>query len=134
LRERHSSPTRRSSDLGYDVDPIGHLQQLARRLVAGDRWDIVFNICEGMHGLGREAQVPALLDAYQVPYVFSDPLVCSLTLHKGMTKDVVRAGGVPKPDYALVPDLAAISQVMLPYLLFAKLVAMGTVDRLSNRL
>src|SRR5690606_14930955 len=58
--------------LGYDVDPIGHLQQLARRLVAGDRWDIVFNICEGMHGLGREAQVPALLDAYQVPYVFSD--------------------------------------------------------------
>jgi len=112
--------------LGYVVDRIGHLRELAARLVAGDRWDIVFNICEGMHGWGREAQVPALLDAYQVPYVFSDPLVCALTLHKGMTKDVVRAGGVPTPDYALVPDLAAIRQVRLPYPVFAKPVAEGT--------
>jgi D-alanine-D-alanine ligase len=84
-------------NLGYVVERIGHLKQLAARLVAGDRWDLVFNICEGMHGIGREAQVPALLDAYQIPYVFSDTMVCALTLHKGMTKDVVRAAGVATP-------------------------------------
>lgn len=114
------------SKLGYAVDRIGHLQDLAARLVAGDRWDLVFNICEGMHGWGREAQVPALLDAYQVPYVFSDPLVCALTLHKGMTKDVVRAAGVATPDFAVVHDLADARNVKLPFPLFAKPVAEGT--------
>jgi len=72
--------------LGYETDRIGHIRALVRRLVAGDRWDLVFNIAEGLRGFGREAQIPALLDAWEIPYVFSDPLVLSLTLHKGMTK------------------------------------------------
>ncbi|MDN5849498.1 MAG: hypothetical protein L0H63_07620 [Nitrococcus sp.] len=114
------------SDLGYGVDRIGHVRQLATRLVGGDRWDLVFNICEGLHGWGREAQVPALLDAYQIPYVFSDPLVCALTLHKGMTKNVVRAAGIATPDFAVVQDAAAARNVKLPFPLFAKPVAEGT--------
>jgi D-alanine-D-alanine ligase len=118
--------------LGYHVDRIGHLQQLASRLVAGDRWDLVFNICEGMHGWGREAQVPALLDAWQVPYCFSDPLVCALTLHKGMTKHVVRAAGVATPDFAVVQDLAGARNVKLPFPLFAKPVAEGTGKGVSS--
>jgi len=112
--------------LGYTVDRIGHVKNLAARLVSGDRWDLVFNICEGMHGIGREAQVPALLDAYQVPYVLSDTLTCALTLHKGMTKDVVRAAGVNTPDYAIVHDLADLKYITLPLPLFAKPVAEGT--------
>jgi len=112
--------------LGYAVDRIGNLKQLAARLVAGDRWDLVFNICEGMHGIGREAQVPALLDAYQVPYVFSDALVCALTLHKGMTKDVVRAAGVATPDHVVVHQLSDLKKISLPYPLFAKPLAEGT--------
>lgn len=113
-------------DLGYQVDRVGHIKQLAARLVAGDRWDIVFNICEGMHGIGREAQVPALLEAYQIPCVFSDTLVCALTLHKGMTKDVVRAAGVATPDYAIVHEPAAAKNIKLQYPLFAKPIAEGT--------
>lgn len=112
--------------LGYTVDRIGHVKQLAARLVAGERWDLVFNICEGMHGIGREAQVPALLDAYQVPYVFSDTLTCALTLHKGMTKDVVRAAGVATPDHCMVHSRSDIKNVKMPFPLFAKPVAEGT--------
>jgi len=113
-------------ELGYTVDRIGHVKQLATRLVAGDRWDLVFNICEGMYGIGREAQVPALLDAYQVPYVFSDTLTCALTLHKGMTKDVVRAAGVATPDYSIVHQASDVKNVNLPFPLFAKPIAEGT--------
>ncbi len=40
---------------------------LTARLAAGDRWDLVFNYAEGMFGFAREAQVPALLDAFQIP-------------------------------------------------------------------
>lgn len=112
--------------LGCVVDRIGHIRQLAARLVAGDRWDLVFNICEGMHGIGREAQVPALLDAYRIPYVFSDTLTCALTLHKGMTKDVVRAAGVATPDYMIVHERSDIARIRLPFPLFAKPLAEGT--------
>lgn len=121
------------SDLGYEPDPVGNLRQLAARLVAGDRWDLVFNICEGMHGLGREAQVPALLDAYRIPYVFSDPLVCALTLHKGMTKDVVRAAGVATPDFVVISEPADLQKVKLTYPLFAKPIAEGTGKGISKR-
>lgn len=112
--------------LGHEVVEIGHLRALASRLVAGERWDLVFNIAEGVAGFGRESQVPALLDAYQVPYTFSDPLVCALTLHKGMAKHVARGCGVPTPDFAVVATIADAEAVDLPLPLFAKPVAEGS--------
>jgi D-alanine-D-alanine ligase len=87
---------------------------------------MVFNIAEGLHGFGREAQIPALLEAYLIPYTFSDSLVLSLTLHKGMTKDVVRALGIPTPDFAVVKTPEDLPHVRLPFPLFAKPVAEGT--------
>jgi len=112
--------------LGYETDRIGHLRALVRRLAAGDRWDLVFNIAEGLRGFGREAQVPALLDAWEIPYTFSDPLVLSLTLHKGMTKRVVRDLGIATPDFAVVGTPEEAAAVDLPFPLFAKPVAEGT--------
>ena len=112
--------------LGYETDPIGNVRQLVARLLSGDRWDLVFNIAEGLNGFGREAQVPALLDAYGIPYTFSDPLVLSLTLHKAMTKRVVRDMGVPTPDFFVVEREQDLEVVDLPFPLFAKPLAEGT--------
>ena len=56
--------------MGHQTRRIGNIHSLVQRLAAGERWEMVFNICEGMFGLGRESQVPALLDAYQIPYTF----------------------------------------------------------------
>ena len=112
--------------LGHTTDRIGHARQLVARLAAGDRWDLVFNIAEGLTGIAREAQVPAILDVYGIPYTFSDPLVMALTLHKGLTKTVVAAGGVPTAPFALVEQAADIDRIDLPYPLFAKPVAEGT--------
>jgi D-alanine-D-alanine ligase len=113
-------------DLGYLTNRIGNIKLLVKRLAAGDRWDIVFNIAEGMEGLGREAQVPALLDAYKIPYTFSDPLILSLTLHKGMTKHIIRNLSIPTPDFAVIEKEEDIGKVTLPFPLFAKPVAEGT--------
>jgi D-alanine-D-alanine ligase len=113
-------------DLGYASERIGNVRALAERLVAGARWDLVFNIAEGLRGYGREAQVPALLDAYEIAYTFSDPMVLALTLHKGMTKHVLRDLGIPTPDFAVVENEADIAGVDLPWPLFAKPVAEGT--------
>lgn len=112
--------------LGHESERIGNVRRLAERLVAGDRWDAVFNICEGVKGVAREAQVPALLDAYDIPYVFSDPLTLALALDKGMAKHVVRDRGVPTPDFAVIATAADIGRVALPYPLFLKPVAEGS--------
>jgi D-alanine-D-alanine ligase len=112
--------------LGFQTDRIGHIRSLTRRLARGERWDIVFNIAEGMYGLGREAQIPALLDAYGIPFTFSDALVLALTLHKGLTKHVVRDLGIPTADFAVVTHESDVERIRLPLPLFVKPVAEGT--------
>jgi D-alanine-D-alanine ligase len=119
-------------ELGFETDRIGHNRNLVHRLASGDRWDLVFNIAEGLRGYGREAQVPALLDAYGVGYTFSDPLVLALTLHKAMTKRVIRDLGLPTPDFALVETPEQAAEVRLPFPLFAKPVAEGTGKGISG--
>jgi D-alanine-D-alanine ligase len=114
------------SELGYQTDRIGHIKNLVSRLNQGDHWDLVFNIAEGMYGAGREAQVPALLDAYRIPYVFSGPLVLALTLDKALTKIIVKDAGVATPDHTVVYQRADIQKVKLPYPLFVKPLAEGT--------
>jgi len=120
------SIARALEQLGHTTDRIGHARQLASRLVQGEAWDLVFNIAEGLEGIAREAQIPAILDAYGIAYTFSDPLVMALTLHKGLTKTVVAAGGVPTPRFAVVESAADVPKIDLPFPLFAKPVAEGT--------
>jgi D-alanine-D-alanine ligase len=124
---------------GYQTDRIGNIQSLVHRLAAGDRWDLVFNIAEGMYGFGREAQVPALLDAYNIPYTFSDPLGQSLGLHKSMAKHIARDLGIPTPAFAVVESADDLSHVNLPYPVFVKPIAEGTgkgitsLSKITNR-
>ena len=111
---------------GYQTDHIGNIKSLVHRLASGDRWDMVFNIAEGLYGFGREAQIPALLEAYGIPYTFSDPLTLSLCLHKGMTKHVLRNFGILTPDFMVIETEEDIAHVEIPFPLFAKPVAEGT--------
>ncbi len=119
--------------LGFMTDRIGHVRQLAEKLVKRDRWDLVFNISEGLNGIGREAQVPCLLDAYNIPYTFSDPLVLTLTLHKGMTKRVIRDAGLNTPGFFIVYSEADILIDALEYPLFIKPVAEGTGKGITGK-
>jgi D-alanine-D-alanine ligase len=119
--------------LGHETDRIGHVRRLVERLSAGQRWDLVFNIAEGLTGIGREAQVPALLDAYGIPYTFSDPLVMSLTLHKGMTKRVIRDAGIPTCTFATVASTEEAAAVGFAPPYFIKPVAEGTGKGISAR-
>jgi D-alanine-D-alanine ligase len=114
------------ASLGYQTERIGNFKALLSAIAQGKRWELVFNICEGMYGIGREAQVPALLDAYQIPYVFSDPLVLSLTLHKGLTKRIVRDFGIPTANFTVVESIEDVDSITLPFPLFVKPVAEGT--------
>jgi D-alanine-D-alanine ligase len=111
---------------GAATERIGNHRSLMSALASGRRWDLVFNFSEGMYGLAREALVPALLDAYRIPYTFSDPVVLAVALHKGLTKRIVRDAGVLTPDFAVVESTADLDGISLRYPLFAKPLAEGT--------
>jgi D-alanine-D-alanine ligase len=112
--------------LGFTVERVGRGLALAQQLAAGKRWDLVFNFAEGLHGRSREAQVPALLEMYGIPYTFSDPLVCALTLDKAMTKRVLQSAGLHTPRFFVVNSSKDIDSVDLGFPLFAKPLAEGT--------
>ena len=112
--------------LGYETDRIGHARRLVERLAQGDRWDLIFNICEGLHGTGREAQVPAILDVYEIPGTFGDPCTMSVCLDKGVTKSVIQNSLLPTPRFVVIEHLGQVRDVQLSYPLFAKPLAEGT--------
>ena len=113
-------------NLGHTTYRIGHVKNLVKALASGERWDLVFNIAEGMFGLAREAQVPALLEAYKIPYVFSDAYTLAIALDKGLTKTIIQKLGIATPDFFVLKNLSELDKVNLPYPLFAKPIAEGT--------
>ncbi|MBN2511603.1 MAG: ATP-grasp domain-containing protein [Sedimentisphaerales bacterium] len=121
-----SSIARTLAELGCKVQRIGNAKALLRELMAGKRWDLVFNIAEGVKGRSRESQVPAILELFDIPYTMSDPLVCAATLDKEIAKKLVRAAGLPTPASCVVKTEQDVPAVNLKYPLFAKPIAEGT--------
>lgn len=119
--------------LGHSVDRIGRGTELARRLSAGERWDLVFNFAEGVRGRSREAQVPALCEMFDQPYTFSDPLTCAVTLDKPLAKRVVRDSGLPTPPFAVVESPEQADGVSLELPLFVKPAAEGSSKGVTER-
>jgi D-alanine-D-alanine ligase len=118
---------------GHDVVRIGSVDRLVACLAAGERWDMVFNIAEGVRGRGREAQIPALLDAWNIPYTFSGPDLLALTLNKAWTHAVVRSVGIPTPDFVVVHKGSEVHDLDLGFPLFVKPVAEGTSKGIGPR-
>ncbi len=111
---------------GHQCERIGHATHLMEKLLQGQRWDMVFNIAEGLYGEGRESLVPALLDAYKIPYVFSGPATLAISLNKAFAKQIVRDSGINTPDFTVVAMPSDIAKVKLDYPLFVKPISEGT--------
>ncbi len=116
----------------YETERIGNVKNLIDALSKGRRWDLVFNICEGMYGYGREAVVPAILDVYKIPYTFSDPLTLSLSLHKGITKQIVRDMHIRTPHFFIVENEDDLDKIDMVFPLFTKPISEGTSKGISS--
>jgi D-alanine-D-alanine ligase len=112
---------------GHTVDRIGGLLDLAARIAGrGPGVDVVFNVAEGVRGRGREAQVPALLEACGVPYTGSDPVALAVSLDKALTKRLWRAEGLPTPAFQVVATAAELDRVPASFPSFVKPLAEGS--------
>ncbi len=106
--ETVASITEALKTLGHEVIQIGSIKSLLQFLAEGKRVDLVFNMAEGRYGRARESQVPSILEAYQIPYTFSDPLSLAICLDKGLTKDVLKTAQIPTPKHLVVQPNTAI--------------------------
>lgn len=97
-------------------DPFAALSRLFR-----DPPDAAINLCESLCGDARgESVVPMLLDLAGIPYTGSTTLSLVLALHKPKAKEVLRARGVPTPDWAELDDPAQADALELPFPLIVK--------------
>ncbi len=105
---------------GYIPVRIGGIQDLVTFLQAGNSVDMVFNVAEGLLGRSREAQIPALLEAYGIPYTFSDPLTLALCLDKPLTKRLWFEQGLPTAPFCVAADGQEIEDLPGEFPLFVK--------------
>ncbi len=119
--------------MGFETEPIGNCFQLIEALAAGRKWDLVFNIAEGLYGDGRESVVPSILDQYRIPYVFSGPVILGISLNKYFTRLIVSAAGVPVSPGMLISNKEDIATCRLEYPLFIKPVSEGTGKGITEK-
>ncbi|KAL4973561.1 hypothetical protein BDW66DRAFT_168463 [Aspergillus desertorum] len=127
------------TELGHSVTLIPGIQALVRELADGKHatWDLAFNMAQGFHGPAREVQIPALLDAYRIPYTFSDTETMALCQNKGTTKIVLNHYKIPTAPFQVISNKSGTSgkdntlimksaQTLPSYPLFVKPIAEGS--------
>ena len=95
-------------------------------------FDIVFNIAEGMNGVSREAQVPAMLEFLGIPYTGSDPLTLATCLDKSRTKEILSYHGIPTSRFVVANSFEEAPEASLRYPLFVKPLHEGSSKGIYN--
>ncbi len=88
--------------------------------------DIVFNMAEGLGGDAREAQIPAVLEMFGIPYTASRVLTNAISLDKTLTKRIWRDRRLPVAPFQefIVGDEPLRTDLKFP--LFVKPAREGT--------
>lgn len=93
---------------------------------------IVFNIAEGMNGLSREAQMPAMLDMLKIPYTGSDPLTLAICLDKSRAKEILTYYNIKTARFATSDKINMNGGMNLNFPLFVKPVGEGSSKGIFN--
>lgn len=97
------------------------------------RPDIVFNIAEGFFGIGREAQIPAMLDMLSIPYTGSDPLTLATCLNKARTKEILTYYKIPNARFCVLESIEDIQNFNLEFPVLIKPVGEGSSKGIYNK-
>jgi len=95
---------------GHHVERIGNAPALLQKIAEGKRWDLVFNIAEGVKGRNRESHVPMILELFGIPYSGSDALTMGITLDKAVAKILVSHYGVLTPEFLEIENLSQLAE------------------------
>jgi D-alanine-D-alanine ligase len=94
--------------------------------------DIIFNIAEGICGRGREAQIPAILNFFKIPFVGSDETTLCIALDKALSKRLLASYKIKTPKYQVIYDSSTRINRRLKFPLIIKPNAEGSSKGISD--
>lgn len=100
-------------------------QTLPARL-AETHIDFAFNIAEGRSGRGREAEAPAILNLFGIPFTGSDETALSIALDKALCKRLLSSYRIRTPRYLVVRKEQDIHPAKLSFPVIVKPNAEGS--------
>ncbi|MCR4428241.1 MAG: hypothetical protein NUV68_02715 [Caldiserica bacterium] len=85
------------------------------RILKDFQVNLVFNIAEGTIGMeDREAIIPAICTAMGIKFLGTGVLGSAICLDKSMTNAVLKANGIPVPEWVLVKSPRDLKGIKLP--------------------
>lgn len=96
------------------------------------RPDFVFNIAEGLYGASREAQIPAMLEMLQIPYLGSDPLTLGICLDKARAKEILSHHKIPTAGFTVIGSMDDFDDVRLKFPAIVKPLHEGSSKGIYN--
>lgn len=92
----------------------------------------VFNIAEGLYGVSREAQIPAILEMLRIPYLGSDPLTLAVCLDKARAKEILSYHRVPTAPFAVIHSVQEFENVTVGFPAIVKPLHEGSSKGIYN--
>jgi len=125
---------RHLKNLGFKVIPIEANEEAYFKLYRlRKNLDLVFNVAEGIWGQDREAQIPAILEMLQIPYLGNTPLVEAIVLNKAKTKEILMAYNIPTLSFQVFKADDESLKKNLKFPLILKPVAQGSSAGITNK-
>jgi D-alanine-D-alanine ligase len=115
----------------YPVLPV-EANELAYQKLLENRPLFAFNMAEGLHGVSREAQMPAILEMLRIPYLGSDPLTLSVCLDKARTKEILSYHRIPTAPFSVVSTMDEFEDVRVRFPAMVKPLHEGSSKGIYN--
>ena len=82
--------------------------------------DLVFNLCNGIQGDSKLAQLPALLEFAGIPYTGSSILGHTLAINKIYSSAIFQASNIPTPKFASIYDVDQLKDLDIDFPILVK--------------
>ncbi len=115
----------------YSVELIEANEHAFQKLVR-IKPDFVFNMAEGLHGVSREAQIPAILEMLNIPYLGSNPLTLGICLDKARTKEILSYHRIPTAQFAVVRTMTDFEDARVKFPAMVKPLHEGSSKGIYN--
>ena len=90
------------------------------RNLKAEKIDMVFNLCNGINGFSRLAQLPAMLESANIPYTGSAVLAHALAINKMYSCTIFKSNYIPTPDFIAVYNMDDLENVTIDYPILVK--------------
>lgn len=82
--------------------------------------DMVFNLCNGINGFSKLAQLPAILEFAGIPYTGSAVLAHALAINKMYSCTVFKSNNIPTPDFSAIYNMNDLENVTINFPILVK--------------